>query len=88
METVTTTFDPLQHGFKFVNYFDLKEFTKISLPFISFAHISLGDMVYGLCGGCATPPWTITTSPSLYRMSPTSMKFRSSCSCTCGTANW
>jgi hypothetical protein len=51
VDTVLTGFKPEQHGFKFVNRFDLSEFNSISLPFIRFSHIALGNVVYGLCGG-------------------------------------
>jgi hypothetical protein len=49
MAYTSTNFDPTIHGFQFVNSFDLLDLfvTNLSLPAIG----SLGDIVYGLCGG-------------------------------------
>ncbi len=51
MEQKRTPFTPQQNGFKFVNRFDFPDFFQFKLPFIRFTSISLGEMVYGLCGG-------------------------------------
>ncbi len=49
MAYTSTNFDPTIHGFQFVNSFDLPDLfvTNLSLPAVG----SLGDIVYGLCGG-------------------------------------
>jgi hypothetical protein len=51
MEQGRTAFHPQQDGFKFINRFDFPDFFQLKLPFIRFAPISLGELVYGLCGG-------------------------------------
>jgi hypothetical protein len=47
MVPVLTTFLPREHGFHFVNRFDIN--FEFDLPLIG--KIDLGDIVYGLCGG-------------------------------------
>jgi hypothetical protein len=50
MEIVNTNFKPDLHGFSFANSFDFPDFFQIRLPFVANL-ASLGDVVYGLCGG-------------------------------------
>jgi hypothetical protein len=49
MAFISTKFDPLVHGFKFVNRFDFPDLFKSTLTF--FPHKGIGDILYGLCGG-------------------------------------
>lgn len=42
-----TGFDPLVHGFRFVNYYDFS--LEFDLPLVG--SVDLGNIVYGLCGG-------------------------------------
>jgi len=51
MPTVSSTFDPLVNGFKFVNYFQIPSSINLNIPFIHVSAISLPNIVYGLCGG-------------------------------------
>jgi hypothetical protein len=51
MITVRTNFDPRLHGFKFINRFELPGLANLSLPGLNSSPFSLGNMVYGLCGG-------------------------------------
>jgi hypothetical protein len=51
MEQHRTPFISHQTGFKFINRFDFPDFFELKLPFMRFAPISLGEVVYGLCGG-------------------------------------
>jgi len=51
MEQHRTPFVPQQAGFKFINQFDFPDFFQLKLPFIRFAPISIGEVMYGLCGG-------------------------------------
>ena len=48
---VRTTFDPVQNGYKFINYFQLPKSIKLNLPFLHISSVSLPQLVYGLCGG-------------------------------------
>ncbi len=51
MEKVMTSFVPQVNGLKFVNRFEFPNLSNISLPLIHSGPISLGEIVYGLCGG-------------------------------------
>ena len=51
MEIVNTSFKPNIHGFLFPNSFDFPDFFQIKLPLLPANFASLGDLVYGLCGG-------------------------------------
>ncbi len=51
METVMTNFNPLINGLKFINRFEFPNLSKINLPLIHSGPISLGEIIYGLCGG-------------------------------------
>jgi len=51
MIKVLTSFDPLVNGFKFINRFELPGLSNLALPGLTSAPISLGNIVYGLCGG-------------------------------------
>ncbi len=51
MELVNTNFTPGLHGFAFPNSFEFPDFFQIKLPLIPASMASLGDVVYGLCGG-------------------------------------
>ena len=51
MEKVMTSFNPLVNGLKFINRFEFPNLSKITLPIIHSGPISLGDIIYGLCGG-------------------------------------
>jgi hypothetical protein len=51
MEKVMTSFVPQVNGLKFVNRFEFPNLTNISLPLIHSGPISLGEIIYGLCGG-------------------------------------
>jgi hypothetical protein len=48
---ISTDFDPLAHGFKFLNRFEFADLFKLPLgaPWIH----TVGEVVYGLCGGMA-----------------------------------
>jgi hypothetical protein len=53
MAHVSTTFNPLVHGFRFINRFDFPYLFNVNLPLIGSRGI--GDIVIGLCGGmCAS----------------------------------
>lgn len=49
MTSVSTTFDPKVHGFRFINCFEFPDLFKINPSFPPFKFIS--EIVYGLCGG-------------------------------------
>jgi hypothetical protein len=49
MAPITTAFDPLRHGFRFVNAFQFPYLFNISLPLLGPRGI--GDVMVGLCGG-------------------------------------
>lgn len=51
METATTDFQPQTQGFQFANSFDFPDFFQVKMPFAQAGMASLGDVVYGLCGG-------------------------------------
>jgi hypothetical protein len=51
MEIVKTGFIPQTHGFPFQNCFDLHDFFQSMLPHVQSGQASLGNPVYGLCGG-------------------------------------
>ncbi len=51
MERARSGFTPLVNGLKFANHFELVNFSKVSLPLFHTRPISLGRIVYGLCGG-------------------------------------
>ena len=51
MEKVMTSFNPLVNGLKFINRFEFPSLSNISLPLIHSGPISLGEIIYGLCGG-------------------------------------
>ncbi len=51
MERVVTGFTSQVHGLKFANHFELVNLSRFSLPLIHTRPISLGRIVYGLCGG-------------------------------------
>ncbi len=49
MVKAQTGFKPLEHGFRFVNYFEFRFPIKYALPFTG--NVDLNDIVFGLCGG-------------------------------------
>jgi hypothetical protein len=51
MDEIKTNFKPSLHGFLFANSFDFPDFFQVKLPLLSANLASLGDIVYGLCGG-------------------------------------
>ncbi len=51
METVMTNFVPQVNGLKFINRFEFPNLSTINLPLIHSGPISLGEIIYGLCGG-------------------------------------
>jgi len=63
MDVVKTPFKAQQHGFRFVNRFDFPGFFDFNLPFIRPIPVSLGELVYGLCGGVFIIPYAHETPP-------------------------
>ncbi len=51
MEKVMTNFVPQVNGLRFINRFEFPNLSSISLPLIHSGPISLGEIIYGLCGG-------------------------------------
>ena len=51
MEIIKTNFKPNLHGFSFPNSFIFPDFFQTKLTILSANLASLGDLVYGLCGG-------------------------------------
>jgi hypothetical protein len=49
MTLIQTNFDPLKHGFRFPNNFELDLLLRVQLPIIK--KTKYGDLIYGLCGG-------------------------------------
>ena len=49
MALIHTDFDPLKHGFRFPNNFELDLLSYVQLPIIK--NTKYGDLIYGLCGG-------------------------------------